>query len=70
MLSMVAAVAMVGGSISGWHWLGPVLVAMSAGVIVLGLFAPVLQQHTLSAEYWALAGCGIALATCGREAAS
>ena len=70
MLSLVAGVAMVGSSISGWHWLGPVLVAMSAGVIVLGLFAPVLQQHTLSAEYWALGGCGIALATCGREAAS
>ena len=68
MLSLVGYVALVGRSIAGGHWLGPVLIAMSAGVVVLGLFAPVLQQHSLSAEYWALAGCGIALARSARSA--
>jgi hypothetical protein len=66
MLGLVGYVAVVGRSIAGRHWLGPVLISMSAGVVVLGLFAPVLQQHSLSAEYWALAGCGIALARTAR----
>jgi hypothetical protein len=68
--ALIAGVGLVGRSLAATHWLGHVLVATSLGVALLGLFAPVLQQHALSAEYWAFAGCGLSLAAARRAPAS
>jgi hypothetical protein len=59
-LLLIGSIAWIGRLLRPWHWIGDAAIILSAGVAVVGFFAPDLQQHTLSASYWAISGCAVA----------
>jgi hypothetical protein len=60
---LLAVMIAAGRWLADVHWTGQWLIMASLAVVVLGFFAPILQQHAVSAVLWALTGT--ALAICG-----